>query len=110
MVQERRALERFDLQIPARLHIISEGDGTQDAPALQLITSNISADGAFFLTREPLSRGTAVDVGLDLTVARPNSSTPRRSKIKVSGRVVRIEPNGIAVRFEPGYQIRPTMN
>ncbi len=110
MVQERRALERFDLQIPARLHIISEGDGSRSAPEQQLITSNISADGAFFLTKKPLSSGTMVDVGLDLTVARPHSSIPRRSQIKVAGRVVRIEPTGMAIRFEPGYQIRPAMN
>lgn len=110
MERERRALERFDLQIPARLQIVSAGDGSQSAPALQLITSNISADGAFFLTKEPLESGTMVDVGLDLTVARPNSPTPRHSQIKVSGRVIRTEVTGVAVRFEPGYQIRPTMN
>ena len=110
MEKERRALERFDLQVPASLHIISEDNSTQYAPVQQLITSNISADGAFFLTREPLSNGTLVDIGLDLTVARPNTDTPRRSHIKISGRVIRTEPSGIAIRFEPGYQIRPALN
>jgi hypothetical protein len=96
---ESRRLERFDLKLPSRIYVLEPGN-----PTLDLMTENISADGAFFPTREPLPEGFKVLVEITL---RRESGEGMQSKVKVKGTVVRSQADGMAVRFEKGARISP---
>ena len=92
-----RKLERFSLKLPARISVLDPGNFTLD-----LTTENISAGGAFFPTREPLPEG--LNLLVELTLKR-ESGIGKASKVHVKGRVLRSQPDGIAVLFERRIQM-----
>ena len=94
---ESRKLERFSLRLPARISVLES-----DTPPLDLITENVSSGGAFFPTTKPLPEGLAVLVELTL---RRESGRGEAGRAKVKGRVLRSQPDGMAVRFEKRAQM-----
>jgi hypothetical protein len=94
-VQEKRGLQRFDL----RLYTVLE-ELENRANQLELYTRDISSDGAYICTEEPLPLETPVELTFFLPVKQKI-----RSKIQTNGKVVRSEKDGIAVRFHSKYQI-----
>jgi hypothetical protein len=100
-MRELRKLERFDLKLPARINIPPHSGKTLD-----LITENVCAGGAYFLTRDPLTEGLKVLVDLVLKRERDQENLAR---VTVAGKVLRTEPNGMAVRFDKQYQISPAV-
>ena len=63
--------------------------------------SNISSDGAFFHTREKLQEKTPVSLDIFL-FQNPEAHTSEKDRIKVirvSGNIVRTEPEGLAIKF-----------
>lgn len=89
---ESRELERFSLKLPSRVFPLEPG-----SPALDLMTENISAGGAFFLTGKPFSEGLNVLVEL---ILKRESGRGGASRVRVKGKVLRSQPNGMAVCFE----------
>jgi len=67
---------------------------------LELYTRDVSSDGAFFYTNDPLP----VDTDLSMTLFLPAGPTPK-GKISVDGKVIRTEQEGMAVRFNPNYTL-----
>ena len=57
LVYERRRLERFDLQVPAKIEVLTSPD---PASILELLTKDICAGGAYFPTKTALASGTKV--------------------------------------------------
>jgi len=98
---DERQMERFTLQISANLFVISE----ENAKQITLETSNISAGGAFFPTDSPLPIGTKVKIDLVLPLGELKSMEGKRSRIHVSGAVIRTEDSGMAISFDKNYQI-----
>jgi len=70
-----------------------------------LITSDISAGGAFFPDAEVIPEGTPVRLTLTVASEKLKELTGAQSLIKVEGTVVRIEPAGIAICFDGECQI-----
>lgn len=105
-MKERRALERFRLRLPAKVEILS---GSQEAEkkVLKLFTSNICSGGAFFPFSNPPLQGTVVRVNLMLDNAKFKHPTASWSLVEVKGTVLRSDPFGMAVGFEPHYKIIP---
>ena len=101
---ERRKLERFNLELPALLSLIDES-GTPKAAKYMI--NDICSGGAFFKTDEPLSVGTDVKMDLILPIDKLNKSGGNRSRIYVSGFVIRTEKHGMAVCFNKKYRITP---
>ncbi|MCF8052551.1 MAG: PilZ domain-containing protein [Desulfobacterales bacterium] len=103
---ERRIVERFDLEIPARLRIMA-ADETVDE--IELRTENISCGGAFFRTPTPLPEGTDVRIDLVLNLDRIKTLKTRVGNvhIELTGTVNRSEASGMSVCFHPEYSIRP---
>ena len=95
--QDRRMLQRFNLRLQAVLKELHERER-----ALELYTRDISSDGAFLYTDSHLP----VDSSVELTLFLPPGEV-KKSKIIVDGKVIRTEPNGIAVRFDPRYDLSP---
>ena len=95
---EKRKVERFDLHVETLLHVHVEGliERTN-----RLISRDISSNGVFLTTNNPLPIGTKVDLifMIDLPELAINSNI-KKTNINTSGRVIRAEEQGFAVEFE----------
>ena len=99
---EKRAMERFHLELPAELSIIGE-NGEREFH--ELWTNNICAGGAFFETSQPMPVGTVLKMDLTLSLVELKKLEGKNTHIKVSGVVIRSYPEGMAIRFQDKYQI-----
>ena len=96
MVQERRALERFSLRLPAKMELLS----AEKHVVYDLVTTNISANGAYFPMVSPISTDTRVRVTLTISSEFLKRITDCQGVLILDGTVVRTERKGIAVRFD----------
>jgi hypothetical protein len=103
-MQERRRLERFKLSAPARLVVQNDGGAKEQ---LDLTTKDVSSGGAFLYSRQPLAEGASVRMEflVSLGMLQKLAGERQAAKIKVKGRVVRVDEDGIAVRFDNAYKI-----
>jgi len=97
MQQERRNLSRFNLRLRSWLKRLQDGE-----EVLELFTRDVSSKGAYFYTANPLPIDTSLNMTLFLPVGQALSS-----KLSIDGKVVRIEGDGMAVRFDPSYTLLP---
>ena len=106
MMKERRELERFDLRVPAKIGVIHPG---REKQTVELLTSNICSNGAFFHTRRPLPEGTQVKVALILPFNKLQILKDQRPQahVKVTGTVLRTVSTGMAICFNKDYEISP---
>jgi hypothetical protein len=96
-MRKRRSLERFDLKLPVIIEVL----GDAEKKTIELETSNISSDGAYFPTRRPLKRGEKVKIRMVLPAARRKKEKPfRHALVEVEGVVNRSEPRGMAIAFQ----------
>lgn len=101
---EKRKMERFDLELPA---LLSMNDDSGNTRAVEFMISNICSGGAFFRTDGPLPVGICVKMDLILPLERFNAIEGKKSRVNVSGTVVRSEKHGMAVCFDKQYCIMP---
>ena len=101
---EKREMERFTLALPA---LISMMDENENQRAFEFMISNICAGGAFFKTNHPLSVGTDVKMDLILPLGKFKTFGRKRSRVDVSGSVIRTDDQGMAVCFDKNFQISP---
>ena len=103
----KRLMERFNLSVPA---VVTLKESLRQDPKIstELKTRNICAGGAFIVTDDPLEIGTEVNVDLHLAFFAGSPTHERHSNIHVSGQIIRIEPDGMAIQFDEKYQIVPS--
>jgi hypothetical protein len=101
---EKREMERFALNLPALLSIEDESGNTR---AFEFMIRDICAGGAFFKTDTPLSVGTDVKMDLIIPLDKFKIGKNNRSRIDVSGSVIRTEKHVMAVCFDKKYSISP---
>ena len=105
---DRRKVERFALEIPAKIR--TSGSEKME---LDIMTSNISSEGAFFQTSSTLEEGTSVNIELTLPLERLAKYLENRLEdsgstlIKLSGKVLRTESEGMAISFNSDYIMSP---
>jgi hypothetical protein len=103
-MEERRKLERFEMNAPARV-FIEPGGGRKSE--LNLSTRDVSSAGAFLYSAQDIPEGANVKmeflIALD-TLGQFAGGTGR-AKVRVKGKVVRLDPEGVAVRFDSSYKI-----
>jgi hypothetical protein len=101
---EKRRLERFDLVMPAAIEFVNEHHNER---IINLLTTNICSGGAYFHTNQPLPEGTQVklDLVLPLENLRKLKKEHKKAFIKVTGKVLRTEEEGMAICFDKDYQI-----
>ena len=104
----KRDMERFNLSVPAVITLMDAKDPNQKT-LTELRTKNICAGGAFVITTDPLKLGMQVDIDLRLAFFTGDTERERRSNIHVSGSIIRIEPGGMAIKFNEKYQISPVL-
>ena len=101
---ENRAMERFSLQLLARVSLLGE---EQDQEAIELLTRNVSAGGAFFETDHPLPVGTKLKIELILPLKKIKKVKGEKALVRIIGSIVRTESKGMAMSFDKDYQIVP---
>ena len=101
---EKRKMERFDLELPAWLYVVDE---TGEQEPFEYKTKNICAGGAYFDTDSPFAIGTDVNVNIVLTLNNLKPFGGKKSRIYVSGSVIRTDRHGMAVCFDKRYSIMP---
>lgn len=101
---EKRKMERFDLELPAKLSWTGK---EKEHESIELMTSNICAGGAYLITDRPLPKRTDVKMDLILQLDRLHEFGGRKSRIDVSGFVIRTDQQGMAVCFDKKYKISP---
>jgi hypothetical protein len=100
---EKRKVERFDLQVEAELHV--QDESIMDKSQL-LYTRDISSNGVFLLTRNPLPVGTLVDLNFLLNLHELNGTLKNKAiNISTSGKVIRTDGQGFAVQFEKQHKV-----
>jgi c-di-GMP-binding flagellar brake protein YcgR len=102
---EKRRVKRFDLKLKACVR--AAAGAAEPAEAFELTTRDISTGGAFLYTSTPLTVGTAVDIHLILAPEKEKSQGMTKAWVQVSGSVLRIEEDGMAVCFDDDSKILP---
>ena len=103
-MKNKRSLERFDLELPATIELLTSD---QEKSLVNLLTTNISSGGAYFYTPQPLPKGIQVkiDLVLPLDKLKKLKDECKQAYIKVTGTVLRSESEGMAICFDEDYQI-----
>ena len=101
---DNRKMERFSLALPAWLSVT---DQPGDKPSVECITENICAGGAYFRIKKPFPKGTKVRIDMILPVDKLNKFKGKKSRVNVSGSVIRTDENGMALRFDKRYNLSP---
>lgn len=102
-MEEKRKVERFALQIETMLHV---PDDSATDTSQRLISRDISSDGVFLITNNPLPIGTRVDLDLLLRLNELNSNfKDKLINISTSGEIIRIEEGGFVVRFDKHHKV-----
>ena len=106
---ERRSLERFRLEVPARIRCVqypSEPD--TDAVEMDGLTRDICSGGAFIKGGQPFPMGTEITIQLMLPLDKFKAlENVEDVRINVSGKVIRTESGGFGVCFGDQYEIKP---
>lgn len=89
----RRKEERFTLNVPAQL-------APKTMPEQTLRSQNISSHGIFFQTDMAYPVGTTMTLTISLDFGDGRAGTVQ-SNFQVEGAVVRTEPKGMAIAFDP---------
>ncbi len=100
-MKERRAYERLNLMLPARMEMVTSGK----RQVFDCMTENVSAGGAFLNTSEQIQEGTRFQLKLIIQNERIKELTGAQSFIEVEGVVVRSTPDGVAICFDGECQI-----
>ena len=100
---ENRRVERFDLDLKA---FVSVSGDTNQSNSLTMQTRDISTNGVYLLTENPLPIGTKVKVDMILSLDELKK-LGGKALIKTSGEVLRTESGGMAVCFDRNSRIMP---
>jgi hypothetical protein len=101
---EKRKMERFSLRLPLTIKVLGDDDKER---SLQLSSNDICASGVFVETNQPLEIGSSLEIDIILPLDELKKLEGKRAHISVSGAVLRIEENGLAIKFNDDYTITP---
>jgi len=104
-MKERRKLERYQLRVPTTIELAG-ASGLQGT--LRLETKDISADGAYIASSEPIDEGMHLKLEMVLSVERLKEliGADKKVELRLEGTVIRKDSEGIAVLFDKKYQIK----
>jgi hypothetical protein len=87
--QERRAMRRFDMRLPAAVKFTDGEQGADSAEGEVLTeTQNVSARGVFFYLDRAVEQGTRIEV---TTTFPPHVTLTDSLRVRFKARVVRVE-------------------
>lgn len=96
-----RALQRFDIELPALVEII---DSDQTKICCYPMTRDLSGEGGFFQTTNPLAKNTRIKIGLIFEIGKLEPENVKgHFFLEFTGQVIRVEETGMAVLFDQNY-------
>lgn len=103
-MRDERRFERFPVEVPARVEMI-QGKGKDRTLFTQ--TSDLSATGVFFPELVGMNIGDRVKIELYLVFENPDATGGIHDMVSmtVTGKVIRSEASGTAIRFDEDYQM-----
>lgn len=103
-MRDERRFERFPVEVPARVEMI-HGKGKDRTLFTQ--TSDLSATGVFFPELGGMNIGERVKIELYLVFENPDAIGGIHDMVAmtVTGKVIRSEASGTAIRFDEDYQM-----
>jgi len=101
LMKERRKYERFILGLSGKMEVVTLGK----QEVIDVVTTDISAGGAFFHSAEPIPEDGQVKLELIVASERLKELTGAQGLIRVEGTVVRSSPKGLAICFQKNHQI-----
>ena len=102
-MQEKRKYERFALRLRGKIIAVDWADGE----VLDVVTSDVSAGGAFVHTTTTEAIGARVKLRLNVTSKKLKELTGAQGLLKVAGTVVRSSAQGIAICFHGEPEVVP---
>ena len=96
---EKRTIERFALKLPVSIKM-------EDTVVEDAWTKDISSHGVFVQTPNPLETGSQVDLAVQMPF-KIDKKECRHNIMKASGKVIRIETDGMAILFDSEGVICP---
>ena len=101
-MKERRACERFQLELPARVEANSLGK----KEIFEFQSKDVSAAGVLLLgTEGQFTEGTRCKLELIVTSEKIKELTGVQGLIKIEGTIVRSTPDGVAICFDGDCEI-----
>lgn len=100
----KRQRERLNMELSAQV-IVSERQGPSGT--IEVVTQDISSQGAFLVTNTPLAEGTEVVLDIDLPLDSLNKLHGSTAKLHANGRIVRTSDDGMAVAFTEECEVPP---
>ncbi len=104
-MKEKRRIERYSLNLPARVSIPEK----EDLHQLQAYTKDVSSGGTFLSIEQELEIGQKVNLELFLSIKKLQEffEMDNQVRIEVTGEVIRHEEGGVGIRFDKKYTIFP---
>ena len=102
-VVENRRVERFDLDLEAFVYVSDDSDQPN---SLTMQSRDVSSDGVYLMTENPLPVGTKLKVDMILSLDEIKK-IGGKALIKSSGEVLRTESGGMAICFDSNSKIVP---
>jgi len=98
-------MERFELKIPV---MIAPRELHGRSERVWLLSQNLSGTGGFFSTSQPLPVKSKVWLGLVMDLDQSKTKDAERyALIDAVGTVLRVEKEGMAVKFDRQFKILP---
>ena len=101
-MEEQRKFERFTLELPAVIEMVSP---EQKKQTFYLLSRDVCAGGAFFPTDKTIPKDTKVKLRLTLSSETVKELTGTQGFLEIGGTVVRTGPNGMAICFDENYDL-----
>ena len=101
---EKRKVERFNLNLEAFVRVAGQSFPTKTS---RLKTRDVSMNGAYLLTPEPLPVDTKASVDVIISLEGLAPSETRKALIEASETVLRTDSEGMAIRFDETSRFLP---
>ncbi|MEI7638293.1 MAG: PilZ domain-containing protein [Syntrophus sp. (in: bacteria)] len=103
-LRDERKFERFHIEVPARVELLH---GKRKERILFTQTLDLSATGALFPELAEMRIGDIVKIDLYLVFEDPDATDDVHDMVAmtVTGKVIRSEASGTAIRFEEDYHM-----
>lgn len=105
--RNQRKSKRFNLELAAGVEVETSDQENEEkvSQICNFVTRDICSGGAFFYTAHPLPEGTEVKIELVLDLDKLKKLKGEKAFISTKGKVLRVEPEGMAICFEKNYKI-----
>ena len=106
----RRKDKRYDLEMSGHLTTVANDQHSakptgQEVDEYAVVSKDISSGGALFSIDSTLAEDAQVEIDLELPLQQLKELQGKTARISLSGKVIRIETDSVAVRFDKAFKV-----